>query len=200
MFFVFIKFLRYSYTLNILVKSAIFTNLALALKSPNILYSCRSCRIFSKQSFLQLESERKCSPDEGCVNFQELFLQFISMKNPPGFHLICLYIQETNQCECAAGFVGVDCGTLMQPDKYEMQLIKNSTGSIAWNMQRIGSSMVKYGNELYVFGGTNLTDDPSLLMIKFDYKNNEWGNVSIEGEERPSMRSLHCAFAYQVSA
>ena len=67
-------------------------------------------------------------------------------------------------------------------------------------MQRIGSSMVEYGNELYVFGGTNLTDDPSLLMIKFDYKNNEWGKVSIEGEERPSMRSLHCAFAYQVSA
>lgn len=88
----------------------------------------------------------------------------------------------------------------MQPDKYEMQLIKNSTGSTAWNMQRIGSSMVGYGNELYVFGGTNLTDDPSLLMIKFDYKNNEWGNVSIEGEERPSMRSFHCAFAYQVSA
>ena len=87
----------------------------------------------------------------------------------------------------------------MQSNKYEMQLINNSTGSIAWNMERLGSSMVEYGNELYVFGGTNLTADPSLLMIKFNYKSNEWGKISIEGEERPSIRSFQCAFTHQVS-
>lgn len=87
----------------------------------------------------------------------------------------------------------------MQSNKYEMQLINNSTGNIAWNMERLGSSMVEYGNELYVFGGTNLTADPSLLMIKFNYKSNEWGKISIEGEERPSIRSFQCAFTHQVS-
>jgi hypothetical protein len=108
----------------------------------------------------------------------------------------------TAQCECTAGFTGLDCSIIVPPGKGSWETLFNNpfSNSSYSDVARVAHTMVFHSNSLWIYGGYSLVLGVLNDVMKYDVIGKTWSHVTTNQVAvlLPLARYFHCAVIYQV--